>query len=93
MKNKVVKYLKYLNCNNNDMYNNTVLTNNFINSLLHRYSFLRLLQQTTFENIVTKEEIAPAFENILTKEEITPAGAISSFAAFQLKIYSFFSAE
>ena len=28
------------------------------NPLLHRYLFLRLLQQMTFENIVTKEEIA-----------------------------------
>ena len=28
------------------------------NPLLHRYSFLRLLQQTTFENIVIKDEIA-----------------------------------
>ena len=37
-----------------------------INPLLNRHSFLRLLQQTTFENIVTKEEIVPA-------------GAISSF--------------
>ena len=26
-----------------------------VNPLLHRYAFLRLLQQTTFENIVTKE--------------------------------------
>ena len=32
----------------------------FFNPLLHRYSFLRLLRQTTFENIVAKEEIAPA---------------------------------
>ena len=32
------------------------------NPLLHRHSFLRLLQQTTFENTVTKEEIAPAFK-------------------------------
>ena len=31
----------------------------YINPLLHRYSFLHLLQQTTFENIVAKEEIAP----------------------------------
>ena len=31
---------------------------NVINPLLHRYSFL--LQQTTFENILTKEEIALA---------------------------------
>ena len=30
------------------------------NPLLHRYSFLHLLQQTTFENNVRKEEIAPA---------------------------------
>ena len=30
-----------------------------LNPLLHRYSFLRLLQQTTLENIVAKEEIAP----------------------------------
>ena len=34
----------------------------FINPSLHRYmySFLRLLQQTTFETIVTKEDLAPA---------------------------------
>ena len=32
----------------------------YFNPLLHRYSFLRLLQQTTFENIVAKEEIASA---------------------------------
>ena len=31
-----------------------------LNPLLHSYSLLRLLQQTIFENIVTKEEIAPA---------------------------------
>ena len=31
-----------------------------INPLLHRYLFLHLLQQTTFANIVAKEEIAPA---------------------------------
>ena len=31
-----------------------------LNPLLHRYSFLRLVLQTTFENNVTKEEIAPA---------------------------------
>ena len=30
------------------------------NPLLHRHPFLHLLQQTTFENIVAKEEIAPA---------------------------------
>ena len=29
-----------------------------VNPLLHRYLFLRLLQQSTFENIVTKGEIA-----------------------------------
>ena len=32
---------------------------NGFNPLRHRYSFLCLLQQMTFENIVTKEEIAP----------------------------------
>ena len=31
-----------------------------INPLLHRYAFLRLLQQTTFEDIVAKKEITPA---------------------------------
>ena len=54
-----------------------------INPLLHIYSFLRLLQQKTFENIVTKEEISPA-------------GAISSFAIMfsklsNLKIFISFS--
>ena len=43
------------------------------NPLLHRYSFLGLLQQTTFANIVKKEEIAPA-------------GAISSFAKMFSKL-------
>ena len=55
-----------------------------LNPLLHRYSFLRLLQQTTFENIVTKEEIAPA-------------GTISSFATMFSKLFNlkwlFLSAE
>ena len=37
------------------------------NPLLHRYSFLRLLQQTTFENIVTKEETAPTFFEMFSK--------------------------
>ena len=40
-----------------------VIVNVFLysfNPLLHRYSFLHLLQQATFKNIVTKEEIAPA---------------------------------
>ena len=55
------------------------------NPLLHRYSFYRLLQQTTFENIVTEEKIAPA-------------GAISSFATMfsklsNLKKCSFLSSE
>ena len=36
------------------------IKHNAINPLLHRYSFLCLLQQMTFKNIVTKEEIAPA---------------------------------
>ena len=43
------------------------------NPLLHRYSFLCLLQHTTFENIVTMKEIAPA-------------GAFSSFATMFSKL-------
>ena len=35
-------------------------SHNIFNPLLHRYSFLRLLQQTAFENIVTKAEIVPS---------------------------------
>ena len=33
----------------------------YLNPLLHRYSFLRLLQQMTFENIVTKEQRFQSF--------------------------------
>ena len=47
----------------------------YFNPLLHRYSFLRLLQQTTFKNIVTNGEIA-----------LKSAGAIPSFATMFSKL-------
>ena len=51
---------------------NYYIHNIIINPLLYIYSILRLLQQTTFENIVAKEE--------------APAGAISSFATMFSKL-------
>ena len=75
------KFRKYLNQLANNITRQMV---NRFNPLLHRYSFLRLLQQTTFENIVTKEEIAPA-------EAISISSFATTFSKFSnLKTVHFF---
>ena len=62
-RNDVINYVKLLihfYTLASSEFNNFFSLNGRVNPLLHRYLFLRRLQQTAFENIVTKEEIAGA---------------------------------